>query len=107
MLKMNREDIAESHCCREMNEYLQDKRIPIVYSPMFREYALPLGYGSSAKQCLFFCPWCGSKLPSGLRDIFFEILEKEHGLEPNPEILLDPRLPEEFKSDLWWKKRKW
>jgi hypothetical protein len=61
--------------------------------------------GSSTLQGIFYCPWCGSQLAHSLRDEFFDVLKEEFGIETNLEILKDPSLPEEFKSDLWWKKR--
>ena len=51
-----------------------------------------------------YCPWCGFKLPTSLRDEWFHILRTEYGLD-NP--CDDKRkIPKEFKSDEWWKKRK-
>lgn len=92
------------HCCNLMDEFLSDIRIPLNYYPRIREYFLPLKE-SSAIQLLFYCPWCAQKLPKDLRDEFFEILEKEYGIEEDLNIFKNPHLPEEFKSDAWWKKR--
>lgn len=91
-------------CCQFMKSFLNDKKIPLKYYPIIREYAMPLK-GSSAIQCIFYCPWCGKKLPKDLRDEFFDILENEHNVEPELDIQNDPHIPEEFKSDEWWKKR--
>lgn len=87
-----------------MEDFLNDARIPVQYYPISREYGIPLK-GSSAIQLLSYCPWCGKKLPKSLRDEYFDILEKEYGLD-NYDIDDHPeRIPEEFKSDEWWKKR--
>lgn len=45
------------------------------------------------------CPWCGEKLPTSLRDEFFDRLE-ELGLEPN-----DLDVPLDLRSDAWWRIR--
>lgn len=92
------------HCCKLMDTFLEDKRIPLQYNPITREYSIPLK-GSSAIQLIFYCPWCGKKLPKDLGEEFFEILEKKYGIESNLDILKNPNLPQEFKSDEWWKKR--
>lgn len=95
----------QTHCCKLMNEFLSDKRIPLHYDPIMREYFLPLK-NSKAIQLIFYCPWCGSKLPKDLGEEFLDILEKEYGLEHNLDILENANLPKEFKSDKWWQKRK-
>ena len=80
------------------------KRIQIGYRSRYRDYYIPL-LNQSAIQGIFYCPWCGTKLPKDLLDEYFDILEKEYSID-------DPRraeeagiLLEEFKSDEWWKKR--
>ncbi len=86
---------SSEHCCNLMTEFISDTRVPISYSPKFREYYIPLG-GSHAIQCIIFCPWCGARLPKDLRDEYFDIIEKEYEAK---------NLPEEFKCNIWWKKR--
>lgn len=92
------------HCCESMTLLLEDPKMPLEYYPIAREYGIPLYY-SPAMQRLIYCPWCGEKLPKSLRDKFFEILEKEYNVEPEFDVKEDPNVPEEFKSDAWWKKR--
>jgi hypothetical protein len=46
---------------------------------------------------LEFCPWCGYRLPASLSDEWFERI---FALRLNPE---SPEMPEELKSDPWWK----
>lgn len=87
-----------------MKTFLEDPRIPLKYYPIVREYGLILK-NSSAIQLIFYCPWCGEKLPESLRNKFFEILNNEYEIEPELDIKNDPNIPEEFKSDEWWKKR--
>ena len=97
-------EIGNIHCCKMMTDFIKDPRVPIRYNYVFRGYYLIMNY-SPAVQGIFYCPWCGVELPRDLRDDLFEILEKEYGLEPSAVFENDPLLPEEFKSDAWWKKR--
>lgn len=93
------------YCCKLMELFLNDRKVPLKYYPILREYGLDLLY-SYAIQLIQYCPWCGKKLPKSLGDEYFDILEKEHGITPELDIQNDPNIPEEFKSDEWWKKRK-
>jgi len=90
------------HCCSLMDNFLNDPRIPMYYSPRMREYYIPLK-NHSAAQCIFYCPWCGIKLPKDLRDEYFDILENEYDIE---DFDNDEEIPNEFKTNAWWKKRK-
>ncbi len=55
-----------------------------------------------------YCPFCGAKLPADLIDereetiileLGYDYLSDDNGNQPKKE------LPEEFKTDEWWKKR--
>lgn len=94
----------KSHICRLMNDFLEDKRMPIGYIPRFREYYFDLRY-SPAMQGIKYCPWCGELLPEDLRDEYFDVLEKEYGISNPFDEYQSKNFPEEFKSDEWWKKR--
>ena len=87
-------------CCSRMSEYLKEDDYAIVYIPKFREYGLKIFDGGSSMMTIEFCPWCGKKLPTSLRDVWFERL---NSLGINPD---DPKnIPGEFKSDTWWRKK--
>jgi len=88
------------HCCGQMTRYLEDPRINVHYCPKFREYSTYL-INSPAKQCYFYCPWCGKKLPESLRDEYFKILREEYKMND----IRSPKIPDELKTDKWWKKR--
>lgn len=45
-----------------------------------------------------FCPFCGTKLPQSRREEWFSKLE---GLGVDP---WRGQIPEEFRSDAWWRK---
>jgi hypothetical protein len=99
-------------CCEEMYSHLfrSDKKtseIHFDYYPVFREYFIDYKkeYGEDI-QLVRYCPWCGSKLPKRLRHEWFDTLEKEYKIETDiGEYKERTDIPQEFKSDEWWKKR--
>lgn len=93
-----------THCCQLMDKFINDPRVGISYSKVMREYYIDLIDGP-AKQCPSYCPFCGTKLPSSLRDEYFDILEKEFNVDDDWDEEQAKRIPEEFKTDEWWKKR--
>ena len=92
------------HCCDLMTDFISDPRVPIEYNARVRSYGLPLRQ-APAIQGIIYCPWCGIKLPSRLRDEYYRIIIEELHLDPSPDVLETPGLPKEFKTDEWWKKR--
>jgi len=78
----------------ELINYFPRKRS---YTIIFSEY---LGFHMK------YCFWCGTKLPKELSDEWLDVLEKEYGLDDAcPSEHDDPRIPSEFWTDEWWKKR--
>ncbi|MDR1528271.1 MAG: hypothetical protein LBS22_01640 [Puniceicoccales bacterium] len=71
----------------------------ILYTPKWRSYGLVIKGNPRNQYILFYCPFCGKKLPTDLVDEHFDAIRDDTG-KP-----LDP-LPEEFKTDEWWKKRR-
>jgi hypothetical protein len=84
------------HACPQIVAAIADSRVPLTYLPRVREYGLDLE-GGVAIQEIYFCPFCGTKLPGSLRDAWFERLD-ELALEPEA-----PQLPIELQSDAWWR----
>ena len=83
-------------CCKEMETHVENKDVAITYNSKFREYGIAYLDGGSSVQLIESCPWCGSKLPTSLRDKWFSEIGKL-GLEPG-----DSKIPTEFNSDKWW-----
>lgn len=96
-----RKNPVESICCEQFAFHLQEKEKIIVYQPYFRLYLLRANYWNTAT--IYFCPWCGNKLPENLANSFFETIQTE--LETL--VMTDElhKLPQEFQTDEWWKKR--
>jgi len=94
-----------------MDLFLDNIRVPILYLPVSREYALLMledGKKRSrmnAVQGIIYCPWCNEKLPESLRNKWFDVLEKEYGLDDPDSKEQEKLIPEEFKTDAWWKNR--
>ena len=92
------------HCCKEMTFFLEENKVAVNYSVKDREYSINLK-NSHAIQLIKYCPWCGAKLPKELSDEWFKILEKEYGIECPLSNEEKHKIPKEFKTDEWWKKR--
>jgi len=92
------------YCCPLMAEFIVDPRIPIDYIPYLREHIITSKKFSMA-HIIYYCPWCGTKLPTSVREEYFEIFYDELHLTRADNLLKTPGLPEEFKTDEWWKKR--
>ncbi|HEX4068763.1 MAG TPA: hypothetical protein VHX42_01570 [Candidatus Babeliales bacterium] len=109
-LKKIHEEVAEerrnykgSHCCLTMDAGLSMAGTILYYDKQYREYGIKetrLTRGMLIDYCMF----CGKKLPLSVRDEWFEILEKEYGLE-RPGTGDRKKVPKEFLTDEWWKKR--
>ena len=88
-----------THCCEQMNFHICEREKIIRYHPPTRGYGITVT--DTVTQGIEFCPWCGVKLPSELTDELERILFDELDLDDEN----DPRMPEELKTDEWWKKR--
>jgi hypothetical protein len=93
------------NCCKLLNKFLENPHVPLKYKPIMREYDLLFSIAAS-RQGIRYCPWCGTKLPEDLRDEFYDILENEYKMDASGDLEENPNIPEEFKTDEWWKKRK-
>ncbi len=102
------------HCCEDMRgqvEHVCDIHDSpfdcadhiIYYNNVFDEYGIIIHDGGSSYISISHCPFCGKRLPESKRERYFNILEND--LNYSDEAILDNEIPEEFKSDEWWKKR--
>lgn len=87
-------------CCNSMWSSIT-KYKTIDYTQFLRTYGILIG--NDAIRMLSFCPWCGKKLPEELTSTICDVIEREFNVsEAN---IFDPNLPEEFRTDEWWRKR--
>ena len=93
-------------CCLAMDAMIKNdySLYNVKYDQAIREYYLESLPGPYIRT-IQFCPWCGSQLPKGLRDEWFDILENEYGLDDPGWPEQEAKVPAEFKTDEWWKKR--
>lgn len=96
--------IPKQICCDAMQNALEDPRIHINYDPSYREYYIETK-DHVVIYVIDYCPWCAKKLPKNLTDEWFEILEKEYGVDDPDSKEQQKLVPEEFKTDEWWQKR--
>lgn len=104
------------HCCPTMNRRLDPEILDngelLEYAPDIRRYWFILheqGKDTKVRLPLIYCPWCGTKLPEKLSEKMEEVLEKEYGITAKdwdaPNWDDNIHLPQEFRTDEWWKKR--
>jgi hypothetical protein len=98
--KMKAKKFTSDFCCETFDEAIRDNRFPLYYEAKDRNYFI----GSGVLHLLYYCPWCAFKFPKDLRDEWCDILENEYKID-NPFSGDRRRIPKEFRSDEWWKKR--
>jgi hypothetical protein len=91
-------------CCFNFDRSYQEKKLRIRYKLRFKELALGLP-GGGGYQTLFYCFCCGKKFSQSLRDMWFTILTEEYQIEDPWEAAYEGKVPPEFLTDEWWKKR--
>lgn len=95
--------MVKKMCCSEFKFFLDEGKVDVFLDKKTRSYFIGLK-NSDAIQKIFYCPWCGNKFEDSLKEKWFEILEKEYGISDPYDEDAD-KVPEEFKTDEWWKKR--
>jgi hypothetical protein len=77
-----------------MDQHPQNDWGSVQHDDRFDEYWVAAG---SARQALFYCPWCGEQLPPSRHDEWFDAVEAL-GLDP-----WHDEVPEKFRSGAWRK----
>jgi hypothetical protein len=72
----------------------------IVYIFKFDEYGIIVHDGGSSKLNIYFCPWCGTKLPFSKRDEWFDKI-KALGLDPSDK----EKIPKKYLTNEWYKEK--
>jgi hypothetical protein len=83
-----------------MDDHLADTEVPIEYLPQVREYQIVASTGAFG-QLLNYCPWCGSRLPMSLREVWGERLDQLGIYDPLGDE--KERVPPMFQDDSWWR----
>ncbi len=83
------------HCDQHANPFECPDAL-IYYSEKYDEYGLIIHDGGPSYIPIFFCPFCGQKLPLSQRERWFDAVEAL-GIDPHD----DEALPEKYKSSAW------
>lgn len=104
--EMAKQNYTGPFCCLEMNSMIDndDGLYNLRYSLKAREYYLESLPGPYIRT-IEFCPWCGTRLPKSLGDEWLNVLEKEYGLDMPDLPEQETKIPADFLTDEWWKKR--
>ncbi len=81
----------------------------LFYESVIRRYAIKELHADTTgvmANNIKFCPWCGTKLPPSLTDAWEEALKTEFGIKNPMDAYRKKKIPTEFLTDEWWKKRK-
>jgi hypothetical protein len=104
--ELKKKNYTGPHCCWEMHCAVTkhpDNISPNTYNPKLRGYYLSATKGHGGEQ-ISFCPRCGKKLPKELSNEWFDIIRNDYGLDPWMQDEYE-KIPAEFLTDEWWKKR--
>ena len=97
-------------CCKGLKGAIEFFNTPIRYRARYREYVIKdEGFnddeGLIVSSKLSYCPWCGEKLPKSL----FNYWKREIAIHFGIVDFLDKeelnKLPKEYMTDEWWKKK--
>jgi hypothetical protein len=109
LLKIEQDIVEERHnykgphCCLTMDSELRYKGTVLKYNSYYREYGIKIPE-STGCTLMDYCIACGIKMPLSLREKWFDMLEYDYGLNSPCEDDKD-KVPQEFWTDEWWKKR--
>jgi hypothetical protein len=93
------------HAERNIND---DRGKCVDYDPTERFFSVYYAGNKGEGTHIPYCPFCGSKLPKLLVDERWDTILRELGPDYLPDDDNNPpkkELPEEFRTDEWWKKR--
>ncbi len=91
-------------CCETLYEFLNDCKVGLKYDRANRMISILIAR-NMGRQGIYNCPWCGFKLPPILSDERDDILERDFGVENYMDKDQLAKIPAEFLTDEWWKKR--
>lgn len=99
--------MVTDHCCEAMARQVNWHRDSqhddpfdcpdalVFFNPKFQEYGLIIHDGGRSTVEIYYCPWCGQRLPDSQRERWFDELEAR-GIDP-----WEDDIPPEFEDDRW------
>ena len=99
--------IPSQHCCLNMAWFIskpiesesQGANPVIAWISQLDEYRIEISREGNKSTLIYYCPWCGAKLPESKQRLWYETLYKLGYSDPSEQII-----PREFNSDKWWRK---
>jgi hypothetical protein len=73
--------------------------LSVIYLPAVRSFVVETKCDNELD--ILYCPWCGTRLPKDLVTELTNVIYQELSLSGYE----DPLVPQEFKTDMWWKRR--
>lgn len=99
------------YCCKKMEGVLEEHNTPLRYVPYTRKYYMeyfpskqPRTNDVIVAETLYYCPWCGIKLPESLKKAWSEIVKEKFGVTDTLDREQLKTIPQEYMSEEWWKK---
>ncbi len=102
------------HCCSKMEGTVEEKNHSVSYEDYTRTYHVNVGQSFinedtgevevSVVDRITYCPWCGKKLPKSLRSEWYDEIENL-GIELPLDNEKIKKLPKEYQTEEWWKKK--
>ncbi len=99
-------------CCILIESLIEDPDCTLHYNPYLREYYLQIPNNFLRKSEVYpkfrikFCPRCGTQLPKPLIHEWQSVVEKIFHIGVNSITKNQlKKLPKEFKTEQWWRKR--
>ncbi len=100
--------MRHSFCCYKMSRFIKDNSNEIlIYYGITRSYRFIDRQGQNSRENYLpfkYCLWCARRIPSDLTEKRLQILKEEFGIT-DPAGKDREKVPKEFLSDKWWKKR--
>jgi hypothetical protein len=111
---MNVSEMKNVFCCEGLQAIVEDPKCALKYRAYTRDFILTVPEYLRVKKKnvvysnykLSHCPRCGTKFPESLADEWYDIIEKELGIDGLIGQDQEHLIPEEYKTDEWWKKRR-
>lgn len=72
----------------------ENEKVAVEYDDVFDEYSIEVP-GGAGRQQIYFCSWCGLRLPASKRDQWYDELDAQ-GVDPNTDSV-----PEPYKTAAW------
>lgn len=112
-------EVYQENCPK--HKYKRCSTFPLMYEPEKRRFffsSVPCAFllhkvheNNNAKyrivySQIFFCPWCGAKLPTSLGKEWFEIVSQKFGVTNLSDSKQLAKVPKKYMSEEWWREEK-